>query len=152
MINIRELSSGSYVTVKIGVLRYFVQVVEILRDARVSVIWLEPVYDGEDYVLGKIYTFPLEQLHGISLSQLDIERFGFTEGDEKGWQKVYWFGLDMKLLYRYDKKRSLGRFRFKTDYRKSYVSISCHYFHQLQNIMRFLTGGELEFEFKAIDK
>lgn len=152
MMNIRELSSGSYVTVKIGVLRYFVQVVEILRDARVSVIWLEPVYDGEDYVLGKIYTFPLEQLHGISLSQLDMERFGFTEGDEKGWQKVYWFGLDMKLLYRYDKKRSLGRFRFKTDYRKSYVSIGCHYFHQLQNIMRFLTGGELEFEFKAIDK
>jgi len=79
---------------------------------------------------------------------LDMARFGFTDSDEKGWQKVYWFGMDMKLLYRYDKRQSTGRFRFKTDYRKSYVSISCHHFHQLQVIMRYLTGGELEFEYR----
>lgn len=60
---------------------------------------------------------------------------------------MYWFGLDMKLLYRYDNKKMVGSFRFKTNYRKSYVRISCRYFHELQNIMRFLTGGELEFEY-----
>lgn len=149
MVNIRELAVGSIVTVKVGVIRYFVQVVEILRDDRISVIWLEAVYNHEDYIIGKIYIFPLEQVHGISFSQVDMSRFGFTNSDEKGWQMVYWFGVDMKLLYRYDKQRMIGSFRFKTDYRKSYVRISCHLFHQLQNIMRFLTGGELEFEFKA---
>lgn len=148
MVNRRELSVGSYVTVKVGCFRYFVQVVEILRDDRISAVWLESVSYGENYVFGKIYTFPLAQVHGISFSQLDMARFGFTDSDEKGWQKVYWFGMDMKLLYRYDKRQSTGRFRFKTDYRKSYVSIRCHHFHQLQVIMRYLTGGELEFEYR----
>ena len=149
MVNIRELSVGSFVTVNVGIIRYFVQVAEILRNNRVSVIWLEPAHDSEDYIVGKIYVFPLEQVFGVSFSQTDMERFGFTESDEKGWQKVYWFGIDMKLLYRYDKRNMIGSFRFKTDYRKGYVRISCHQVHQLQNIMRFLTGGELEFEFKT---
>jgi len=104
MVNIRELSVGSFVTVKVGVIRYFVQVAEILRNNRVSVIWLEPAHDSKDYIVGKIYVFPLEQVFGVSFSQTDMERFGFTESDEKGWQKVYWFGMDMKLLYRYDKR------------------------------------------------
>lgn len=149
MINIRELSIGSYVQVWGDNQNWNTcQVVEILRGDRVSVVMVH-VWDGStSYMIGKIYTFPISKVAGICITPTPLKEIGFTDSDERGWVLTYWFGIDMKLLYRHNNHKQVASFRFKTDYRKQYVSISCRYIHELQNIMRFLTGGELEFEYK----
>lgn len=150
--NIRELTVGDYVYVSAPQYNGVVgQVIEVLRDGRVSVIIVSQTHEDGQYVTGSVYTKPLSELSGIVICLACVLReFGFTDSDEKGWILAYWFGTDMKLLYRHDWRKNTASFRFKTDYRKSYVSISCQYVHELQNIMRFLTGGELEFEYKKI--
>lgn len=149
MINKRELSVGSYVEVQLSYGWLICQVVEILRDDKVGAAVLYQSNSKGEYMIGKIEVFPLSSLNGIRCTWTPLRDFGFTDSDERGWKLVYWFGLDMKLLYRYDNKKMAGSFRFKSNFRKSYVHISCRYVHELQNIMRFLTGGELEFEYHS---
>ena len=61
------------------------------------------------------------------------------------WKLMYYFG-DMRLYWKYDKKKQYNTFKFKPDYTmKQWTKIECMYIHSLQNIVRFLTGGELEF-------
>ena len=150
MINIREIPVGSYVQVWGDNQNWNTcQVVEILRDNQFSVVMID-VWEGSSlYIIGKIYTFPITKLAGICFTHTPLRELVFTEADAAmGWPLVYWFGVDMKLLYRHNKQKQVASFRFKTDYRKQYISVSCKYIHELQNIMRFLTGGELEFEYK----
>ena len=65
---------------------------------------------------------------------------------------MYYFG-DMRLYYKYYKAGRFARFKFKPDFtQKTWVRIDCHYIHQLQNIMRFLTGSELEFDYNKQEK
>lgn len=151
MINIRELSVGSYVQVWGDNQNWNTcLVIEILRDDKISVVMID-VWDGSSlYVIGKIYTFPITKVGGICITNTPLKELGFTEADERGWTLVYWFGIDIKLLYRHNKHKQSASFRFKTAFRKQYVSISCRYVHELQNIMRFLTGGELEFDYREI--
>lgn len=149
MMNVREIPVGSFVGVYGSPTNLMTcQVVEILRDNRVGVIIFNQTQDDGQYITGKIYTFSFSKLEGISCIWFYLREFGFTDSDEKGWKLVYWFGTDMKLLYRADYKKEIAYFRFKSIFRKDYVRISCKYVHELQNIMRFLTGGELEFEYK----
>ncbi len=151
MLNKRIIPVGSYILRVVHDIFQLCQVVEVLRDDRISVVIIRQSPINDDCQIGKIYTFPLSDFQGQPCFKNDLRRFGFADSDEKGWQLVYWFGIDMKLLFRHDKSSHLSRFRFKSDYRKSYVSITCRYFHELQNIMRFLTGGELEFEYRNIE-
>ena len=61
------------------------------------------------------------------------------------WKLMYYFG-DMRLYWKYDKRKCLSTFKFKPDYaQKRWTRIECAFIHSLQNIMRFLTCGELEF-------
>lgn len=97
-------------------------------------------------------TFIPSFVEGLLLTDSVLERIGFVDSDLKGWMKMYYFG-DMRLYYRYSYKDGYAHhasFRFKSVHTKGYVRISCQYVHQLQNIMRFLTGGELEFTYKAL--
>lgn len=148
--NIRELPKGSFVQAWSNDSGWMLcQVVEVLRNDSVSVLIFHQNRRDKDYALGSIATFPLDKLDGVLMTPGNMKNFGFTDSDERGWKLVYWFGTDMKLLYRYDGKKAIAHFRFKSVYRKSYVRISCHHFHGLQNLIRFLTGGELEFEYKT---
>ena len=150
-VNIREIPVGNYVLVQAdGQYLMTCQVVEILRGDRISSIILEVSDKNAPYTIGQAYTFPLSEVFGMSIAEAPLRQLGFTDSDERGWRLVYWFGMDMKLLYRNDNHRQVASFRFKSTYRKTYVSISCLYVHQLQNIMRFLTGGELEFNYKTL--
>lgn len=91
-----------------------------------------------------------DSVKGFPVTGDTLRHLGFTDSDLKGWKLVYYFG-DMRLYYRYyykDGYAAHASFRFTTPYRKSYVHISCQYVHELQNIMTFLTGGELEFKYK----
>ena len=93
MMNKKEIPVGSYVYVYGSTTNLMTcQVVEILRSDTVGVFVVGQTQDDGKYVTGKIYSFPLSKLEGIS----------------------------------------------------------CKYVHELQNIMRFLTGGELEFEYHQI--
>lgn len=151
MINKKVLPVGSYVAVYGSSVNLMVcQVIEVLRNDTVRVVIFGQTQDDGRYKTGKIYPFPLASLEGISCLWFHLSEFGFTDSDEKGWNLVYWFGTDMKLLYRADYKKEIAYFRFKNIHRKSYVRISCRYIHELQNIMCFLTGGELEFEYKKL--
>lgn len=151
MMNKKEIPVGNYVYVYGSTTNLMTcQVVEILRSDTVGVLVVGQTQDDGKYVTGKIYSFPLSKLEGISCIWFLLREFGFTDSDEKGWNLVYWFGTDMKLLYREDYKKEVAYFRFKSSFRKSYIRISCKYVHELQNIMRFLTGGELEFVYHQI--
>ena len=154
MVNIKEISIGSFVEVLLSSANVlFCQVVEILRDNRVGVLILHKTLSKVDmeYGIGTIAVFNHFRLYGVTVSARDLRQIGFTDSDERGWELVYWFG-DMKLLYRLNRQRDVGSFRFKTPYRKSYTAISCRKIHELQNIMWFLTGGELEFEYVRNEK
>lgn len=149
IVNIREIPVGSFVEVWTSDMNVLTcQVAEVLLGDNVRALILHQSYDFGQYDTGSIVTFPLSLVRGIRCTWTSLRQFGFTDSDEKGWKLVYWFGTDMKLLYRYDNKKQYASFRFKSTFRKGYVSISCVEFHRLQNIMRFLTGGELEFEYK----
>ena len=152
MVNIREIPVGTFVEVWSSAANPMLcQVVEVLRDGKVGVLIFRQSHPDGQYQTGSIATFPLSRLNGIRCTETPLRQFGFTDADERGWKLVYWFGTDMKLLYRYDNRREVGSFRFKSGYRKSYVRISALYFHELQNIMSFLTGGELEFRYVGQD-
>ena len=75
-----------------------------------------------------------------------FQKIGFVWIDDRRTRLVYYF-RDMELTYRYDKRSMIARFHFKSQFTKSYTRISCNYIHELQSIMQFLTGSELEFKY-----
>ena len=149
-ININELSLGSYVLCFDAQDMAVCHVIEITRDGRIGAKILRTTEFGKRLDVGHTETFPADNVHGLSCRDGNLKSLGFVNSDERGWKLVYWHGEDMKLFYRYDNQKRVSSFRFKARHRKSYVRISCRYIHELQNIMRFLTGGELEFEYKSM--
>ena len=151
MRNIRELSIGSLVSFfQPDATEYICEVTEI----RKRVVWLRILdilrndINAEPETplkIGETVKLPNGRINGITIYENFLRMLDFVESDEKSWSVMYYYG-DMRLYYKYYKAGRFARFKFKPDYtQKTWVRIDCHYVHQLQNIMRFLTGGELEF-------
>ena len=142
--NIHELSLGSFVKVNLRIGIISCQVTGI-NEEKITVKVLDNFGNGS-FSIGEECSF----FHGY-VTQWDIDKetlmsLGFIESDKKGWDLLYWFG-DIKLYYRYDVRNDTARFRMTSIYQKRFTSIECHGVHRLQNIMLFLTGGELVFDY-----
>lgn len=149
--NIRELSVGSYVQVNLGRYGLLTGMVGEITSLQLGIFIIEKTLVPERlsrFVVGKLHHFKLSRIEGIFIDDLSLRHLGFVPADKSGWQLMYYFG-DMKLLHRYNKNRKSASFRFMSDFTKFYTRIFCHYLHELQTIMRFLTGGELEFDYKT---
>lgn len=146
MINKKDISISSIVLGLIS--RKYAAVCEVLEayqgGCKVRILRIAPCGRDDDFIVGTEPTFEYECCCGLVCNEENLRSLGFIDSDEKGWSLMYYFG-DMKLLYHQDRRMSLARFRFKSSFVKRYVSISCHHVHELQNIMKFLTGGELVF-------
>lgn len=149
--NIRELSKGSIVIIKHeNDLSSIAQVEEILF-TKATITILDNLFDGfqTKFKPGTIHGVEFVNIRGLTISSAILKNMEFVEADKKGWQLMYYYG-DMKLLYRHDIRRGCANFRFMSDYNKTFVRISCHEIHQLQNIMRFLTE-DLEFKYCPVE-
>ena len=90
-----------------------------------------------------------DKVGGMPITGDILRHLGFIESDERAWKLVYYFG-DMRLYWKHDKRKRYSIFKFQPDFtQKRWTRIECAYIHSLQNIMRFLTGGELEFFYKS---
>ena len=148
---IRELSKGSIVIIKHeNDLSSIAQVEEILF-TKATITILDNLFDGfqTNFKPGTIHRVEFGNIRGLTISSAILKHMEFVEADKKGWQLMYYYG-DMKLLYRHDIRRGCASFRFMSDYNKTFVRISCHEIHQLQNIMRFLTE-DLEFKYCPVE-
>lgn len=146
---IRELSVGSYVQVNLGRYGLLTGMVGEINSRQLGIFVIEKILVPDfirRFVVGKLHHFKLFRIEGILIDDFRLRHLGFLPADKSGWQLMYYFG-DMILLYRYNKNRKIASFRFMSDFTKSYTRITCHFLHDLQTIMRFLTGGELEFEY-----
>jgi hypothetical protein len=138
MYNIRELSIGSIVTMR----------EETTNLKRYEVLGICVNGEVELHEVGnpKRFCTNIDYIEGAWIHADALRNIGFVESDEKAWQLMYYFG-DTRLYWKYDKKKHYSIFKFKPDFtQKQWVRIECAYIHSLQNIMRFLTGGELEFK------
>ena len=152
MRNIRELSIGSLVSFfQPDGTQYICEVTEInvkvglrILDRLRNDINAEP---EQTLKIGDSIKLPNGRINGIPIYENILRMLDFIESDEKSWSVMFYFG-DMRLYYKYYKAGRFARFKFKPDFtQKTWVRIDCHYLHQLQNVMRFLTGGELEFKY-----
>lgn len=149
--NIHELSIGSYVMVNLGRYGLLTGMVGEITSRQLGIFIIEKTLVPERlsrFVVGKLHHFKLSRIEGIFIDDLSLRHLGFVPSDKTGWQLMYYFG-DMKLLYRHNKAQNRASFRFMSDFTKTYTRISCYCVHELQTIMRFLTGGELEFDYKT---
>lgn len=152
MRNIRELSIGSLVSFfQPDGTQYICEVTEI--NVKVGLRILDRLRNDinsepeQTLKIGDSIKLPNGRINGIPIYENILRMLDFIESDEKSWSVMYYFG-DMRLYYKYYKAGRFARFKFKPDFtQKTWVRIDCHYLHQLQNIMRFLTGGELEFKY-----
>ena len=150
--NIRELSIGSLVCFfEPDGTQYMCEVTEI--NVKVGLRILDRLYNDinaepeRKLKKGDIIKLPNGRINGIPIYENFLRMLDFIESDEKSWSVMYYFG-DMRLYYKYYKAGRFARFKFKPDFtQKTWVRIDCHYVHQLQNVIRFLTGGELEFRY-----
>ena len=150
--NIRELSIGSLVCFfEPDGTQYMCEVTEI--NVKVGLRILDRLYNDinaepeRKLKKGDIIKLPNGRINGIPIYENFLRMLDFIESDEKSWSVMYYFG-DMRLYYKYYKAGRFARFKFKPDFtQKTWVRIDCHYVHQLQNVIRFLNGGELEFNY-----
>lgn len=153
--NIRELSIGSLVCFfDPDGTQYMCEVTEI--NVKVGLRILDILYNDinaepeRKLKKGDIIKLPNGRINGIPIYETFLRMLDFIESDEKSWSVMYYFG-DMRLYWKRDLKRNYSVFKFKPDFtQKRWIRIECLYIHSLQNIMRFLTGGELEFEYKML--
>lgn len=149
MRNIRELSIGSIVWVSKPDASELTCEVCGIKDNTINVKILQSS-TGEEEIIGCEHKYPVGRINGLIVMDHVLRKLGFIESDERSWKLMYYFG-DMRLYWKYDTKKRYSTFKFKPDFtRKQWVRIECLYIHSLQNIMRFLTGGELEFEYKSM--
>ena len=149
MRNIRELSIGSIVWVSKPDASELVCEVCGIKDNIINVKILHSSI-GEEEIIGCEHKYPVGRINGLIVMDHVLRKLGFIESDERSWKLMYYFG-DMRLYWKRDLKRKYSVFKFKPDFtQKRWIRIECLYIHSLQNIMRFLTGGELEFEYKTI--
>ena len=146
MRNIRELSLGSIVWVAHADGREWMCEVIGLYEKTVTVKVLKSS-TGETSVVGTEHTYPQGRINSLSIMVHTLKDIGFVESDESAWSLMYYCG-DMRLYWKYDVKKGYSRFKFKPDFtmKKNWIRIECNSIHSLQNIMRFLTGGEMEFK------
>ena len=138
--NKKELSIGSVV--------YNVQMklnVEIVELHEHKAIVAGNITSGR-YVTPFKKEFDYDKIEGVEINHDSLQKIGFVWIDDRRTRLVYYF-RDMELTYRYDKRSMIARFHFKSQFTKSYTRISCNYIHELQSIMQFLTGSELEFKY-----
>ena len=152
MRNIRELSIGSFVSFfqpdGAEVFGEVSQIRESIIGIKVVDIRKNDCGEGQDLRIGKELLMPKGRINGIFIVDFTLKRFGFIESDEKAWTLMFYFG-DMRIYYKFNRKLRLARFKFKPDFtQKTWIRIDCIFVHQLQNIMRFLTGGDLEFKYE----
>lgn len=150
--NIRELSVGSYVQVNLGRYGLLTGMVGEINSRLIGIFIIEKILVPDcirRFVIGKLHHFKLFRIEGIFIDNFHLMNLGFVPADKSGWQLMYSFG-DMKLLYRYNISDRLASFRFMSDYVKGYTRITCIFVHELQSVIRFLTGGELEFEYSVV--
>ena len=145
--NKRQLTIGSLVgltniDMNDGVL--ICEVITLLPDEAQLKVLLVLAKDYDKIREGQIVRVPYTEIAALPLNEILCPVIGFVESDQRGWQFKYYFG-DMDLLARCDSNKRLTYLRYKSRYSKTYLRISCMFVHELQNIMRFLTGGELEF-------
>lgn len=154
MRNIKELSVGSFVSFfqpngtecicEVTEIRKAViglQIVDIVRND----VGDSPENDAK---IGKEILMPKGLVNRIGITDAFLRNLDFVDSDEKAWKCMYYFG-DMRIYYKPD-KQGFSVLKFKPDFtQKQWVRISCFYVNQLQNIIRFLTGGELEFQYKT---
>lgn len=141
MDNIREISIGSIVTMR----------EETTTLKRYEVLGISVNGEVELHELGNLKRFctNINNIEGAWIHTDALRYMGFVESDEKAWQLMYYFG-DMRVYFKFDKRLRHARFKFKPDFtQKQWVRIDCRFIHQLQNVIRFLTGGELEFEYRS---
>ena len=46
---------------------------------------------NSDYIIGKIYSFPISNIVGVVISEEKLRNLSFTDSDEREWTLVYWF-------------------------------------------------------------
>lgn len=91
-----------------------------------------------------------DEVCGLLINGDVLTKLGFVVSDKKGWKMMYYFG-DMRLYWKYDKRKCYSTFKFMPDFtQKPWTRIECAFVHSLQNIMRFLTGGEMEFTYQTV--
>lgn len=153
MRNIRELSIGSFVSFfQPNGTEFFGEVSQLRENIiGVKVVDIRKNDCGEDpepeIKIGQEFMMPKGRINGIFIVDFTLKRFDFIESDEKAWTLMYYFG-DMRIYYKFNRNLRLARFKFKPDFtQKTWIRIDCVFVHQLQNIMRFLTGGDLEFKY-----
>jgi len=148
--NIRELSVGSFVRVNLDRYGFLTGMVGEIGRRQLGVFIIEKTLVPASlrrFTIGKLHHFKHSRIEGIAIDMFSLSRMDFVPADKTGWQLMYYFG-DMMLLYRHNKAQNRASFRFMSDFTKTYTRISCYCVHELQTIMRFLTGGELEFDYK----
>ena len=146
MRHIRELSIGSIVWVARPDCREWLCEVCGIQEKTVKVRVLHSS-TGEPSVIGTEHCFPVGCINAHEVMIHILRNIGFIESDERSWKLMYYFG-DMRLYWKYDVRKRYSTFKFKPDFTdKRWIRIECRYIHQLQNVMRFLTGGELEFKY-----
>lgn len=136
--NIRELSLGSLVIVEIDGIEHGPCEVVKLNSDTLNALW------GDN-----LLSVNHDKVSGLPITGDVLRHLGFIKSDERAWKLVYYFG-DMRLYWKYDKRKHYSTFKFQPDFtQKRWTRIECAYIHSLQNIMMFLTGGELEFFYKS---
>ena len=148
MIDKTETPIGSIIKARLTEGHYLIcEVVETYASSCMAmVVECRPSGEHDDKIIGTLPRLEYDVCHGVECDSESLSRIGFVESDEKGWLLVYYFG-DMKLLYRHDRSKGFARFRFKSSYSTRYVGFSCYFIHELQNMIHFLTGGELKFSY-----
>lgn len=146
MLNKKETPIGSIIRCHLSdKVHAICEVIETYESGcKCRIVDICPGSESDGKMLGTEPTIEYECCMGVICCLDNMRHVGFISSDERGWRLMYYFG-DMKLLYRYDNRSHLARFRFKPSGVRRYVSISCRYVHELQNIMKFLTGCEMEF-------
>lgn len=154
MRNIRELSIGSIVCVcqpdstellcEVCGLGEKILKKTVKKIVKVKV--LKSSIDDPD-VIGTTRTYPIGRINAHEIMVHILKAIGFIESDERSWKLMYYCG-DMRLYWKYDVRKRYSTFKFKPDFtQKQWVRIECRHIHKLQNIMRFLTDGEMEFKY-----
>lgn len=147
MINKKEIPIGSIIRVNVNDL--YTAVCEVVEpyseECLVRILRVADQGEKEGFGAGTEHKFSYKACSGLMLFEANLRSIGFIESDERAWRLMYYFG-DMRLYWKYDKRKCYSTFKFRPDFtRKAWTRIECAFIHSLQNIMRFLTGGELEF-------
>jgi len=153
---VRELSIGSIVAFYDANASQYICLVKELKEQQVVVFILDihknDIGSEPEFKTGIKKKLPVDRICGVMITEESLRKIGFIESDERAWKLMYYCG-DMRLYYKYDKLINYPRFKFQPDFtQKRWIRIECIEIHKLQSVMRFLTFGKMEFEYKIEKK